>query len=67
MNNEESCPICSGKGTIPNPKGKRLLPWWISFLGGLPFIAWFFSKDDTLICQNCDGKGKVSSPDLKSE
>ena len=56
MKKEENCPICNGKGIIPNPKGKKLIPWWLSPLG------WLLSKDDTQICQNCDGKGKMTLP-----
>jgi hypothetical protein len=60
MNKEGICPICNGKGTIPNPKGKKLIPWWLSPLG------WLLSKDDTMICQNCDGKGNISLSSLKN-
>ena len=56
MNEEGICQICNGKGTVSNPKGKRLIPWWLSPLG------WLISKDDTVMCKDCDGKGTTNIP-----
>ena len=54
MNKNITCPTCNGKGVVPNPNGKRKIPWWINLFG------WLLSKDDQMICNTCDGMGTVT-------